>query len=69
MVRVVSDDLLDAIAPRVCTTAMKRACLERELKLRRKVYPNRVANHRMSSAAAEREIWIIEKILEEGFSP
>ncbi len=41
----------------------KRACIERELKMRRKVYPRWVENQKMTQAQADREIAIMEAIL------
>jgi len=41
----------------------KRACLEREIKMRRKVYPRWVENQKMTQALADREIAVMEAIL------
>jgi len=41
----------------------KIVCLTRELRLRRRVYPNRVADGRMSAAEAERELLVMQAIL------
>jgi hypothetical protein len=52
-------------APPVATEAAKREALERELKLRRQVYPGRVARGRMTEAQAQHQIWLIEQILKD----
>ena len=39
------------------------ACIEREIKLRHRVYPNRVENRRMSQALADREIARMNAVL------
>lgn len=41
----------------------KRACIERELKMRRRVYPRWVQDGRMSQAKADEEIAVMEAIL------
>lgn len=41
----------------------KRACLERELKMRRRVYPRWVQDGRMSQAKADEEIAVMKAIL------
>jgi hypothetical protein len=41
----------------------KRACIERELKMRRRVYPRWVENEKMTQAQADREIATMEAIL------
>ena len=38
------------------------ACIEREVKLRRRVYPRRVADGRMTQALAEKEIRRMENV-------
>ena len=38
-------------------------CLDRELRLRRRVYPGRVMTKRMTQKAADREIAIIQQLL------
>jgi hypothetical protein len=43
----------------------KLACLERELRIRRQVYPNRILTKRMSLKKAERELTLIEAIIED----
>lgn len=45
------------------THDQKRAALEREIKMRRRVYPRWVADGRMSQAKADEEISIMEAIL------
>ena len=45
------------------TRAQKRACIERELKMRRRVYPRWVENGKMTQADADREIAVMEAIL------
>jgi hypothetical protein len=41
----------------------KRACIERELKQRRRVYPRLVSAGKMTQAFADRQIAIMETIL------
>ena len=41
----------------------KLACARRELRMRRKVYPRRVANRKMSQEQADREIALMEAIV------
>lgn len=41
----------------------KRSCLEREIKMRRRVYPRWVADGRMTQAKADEEIAVMEAIL------
>ena len=48
---------------RTFTTADKRAALQRELKMRRRVYPKWVRDGRMAAADADREIAVMEAIL------
>ena len=48
---------------RTFTTADKRAALQRELKMRRRVYPKWVRDCRMTAADADREIAVMEAIL------
>lgn len=43
----------------------KRACAERELALRRNVYPKFVASKRMTQALADREIWLMAAIADD----
>lgn len=45
------------------THDQKRACIERELKMRRRVYPRWVADNRMTQAKADEEIAVMEAIL------
>jgi hypothetical protein len=42
--------------------ATKLACVEREIKMRRKVYPNRVRQGLMRPTDADREIAVMEAI-------
>lgn len=44
------------------TAAEKQACAEREVKMRRRVYPNWVQSRRMTEQQAAREIAIMEEI-------
>jgi hypothetical protein len=44
------------------SSAEKLEAAERELSLRRRVYPNRVGAHRMSQALADRQIALMEAI-------
>lgn len=41
----------------------KRACLEREIRMRRRVYPRWVQSGKMTQAQSDREIAIMEAIL------
>ena len=41
------------------------ACLERELRLRMRVYPPRVANGRMSAGKAKHELAVMETLVRE----
>jgi hypothetical protein len=43
----------------------KRAAAEREVKWRKRVYPRRVADRRMTQEQADREIAIMEAIAED----
>ena len=45
------------------TTADKLACVQRELAMRRNVYPKWVASGRMKQMAADKEIAVMEAIL------
>ena len=45
------------------TPADKRACLERELRMRRRVYPRFVQTGKLTQAEADREIAVMEAIL------
>lgn len=47
------------------TPTEKRACIERELRMRRRVYPRRVADGKMTQAQADREIAVMEAILDD----
>ena len=49
--------------PDPITPADKRACLERELRMRRRVYPRWVQAGKLSQAEADREITVMEAIL------
>lgn len=51
------------------TDAEKRACAYRELKMRRRVYPRRVAEGRMTEAEADREIALMQAIAEDYAEP
>lgn len=44
------------------TDAQKRACVDREVKMRRRVYPRWVESGRMAQADADREIAVMEAI-------
>lgn len=44
------------------TASEKLQAIEREIKLRRKVYPNRVTTHRMNASEALYQIEIMEAI-------
>lgn len=45
------------------TPADKRACIERELRMRRRVYPRWVEAGRLTRQQADREIAVMEAIL------
>jgi hypothetical protein len=47
------------------TLTQKIACLERELRLRSRVYPPRVASRLMSQSAADHEIALMQAILDD----
>jgi hypothetical protein len=64
-----SGSLFGDQAPRVATESMKRAALVREIKYRKEVYPRRVASGAMSQERCDYQIWILERILAEGFRP
>jgi hypothetical protein len=51
------------------TEAFKRAALEQELAFRRKTYPARVAEGSMTREHAAHQIWILERIIAEGYRP
>jgi hypothetical protein len=44
------------------TAEEKRACIEREIKRRKRVFPNRIETGRMSKADARHEIECMEEI-------
>lgn len=44
------------------TASEKRACIEREVKMRKRVYPRWVEAGRMTQAKADQEIRIMEEI-------
>lgn len=50
--------MADPISP-----AQKRACLKRELGMRRRVFPGRVASGKMSQREMDHEIAVLEAIL------
>lgn len=56
-------------APRIATEEMKRECLRRELIQRKRAYPRFIEQGRMTKAQADHQIWLIERILDEGFDP
>ncbi len=45
------------------TAADKLECLERELTYRKRVYPRRVMEHRMTQGLADRQIALMEDII------
>lgn len=51
--------------PPTWTNEQKLACVEREIALRRRVYPTRVANKRMTQQLADRQISMMEEIAED----
>ncbi len=58
-------ELLDPPAADDIQTFQKVLELERELKMRRQVYPRLIAKHRISKDEADRRILIHESILED----
>lgn len=48
---------------RIITAEQKLKCVERELKLRRQVYPNRIETSRMTKEKADYEIMMMEAIV------
>lgn len=55
---------LFAELPTVVSLADQIECVEREIRMRRRVYPRRVAESRMSADAARRETATMEAVLE-----
>ena len=55
--------------PRPITRFEKRRCLEREIEMRRRVYPRRVREGRMTQAEADREIDVMTAILRDYDDP
>lgn len=49
--------------PDPITPADKRACIERELRMRRRVYPRWVQAGKLSQAEADREVAVMQAIL------
>lgn len=49
--------------PDPITSADKRACIERELRMRRRVYPRWVSTGRLTQAQADREIAVMAAVL------
>lgn len=49
----------------IFTAAEKLVCLEREIKMRKRVYPRWVSDRRMSQAKADDEISVMEAIAED----
>lgn len=47
------------------SAAEKLQCAERELQMRKRVYPGRIANHRMSEGMAERELQLMQAIVDD----
>jgi hypothetical protein len=47
------------------TSAEKRECAERELKMRQRVYPRWVQSEKMTQAKADREIALMQAIVED----
>jgi hypothetical protein len=47
------------------TAADKRKCAEREVAMRRRVYPRHVANRTMLQVAADREIALMQEIADD----
>ena len=54
-----------SISVRVFSLAEKIECLQREIRLRKRTYPSKVAHRRMTQAKADREIAILSEILRE----
>jgi hypothetical protein len=61
--------LFGKAAPAVATEAVKKQALERELGFRRRIYPDLVRKGSLTPAEAQHEIWVIERILAEGYRP
>lgn len=57
-------DLLSNALPPV-TTAQKIRCLEREIAMRKRVYPRWVSDGKMKQATADEEIRVMEAIRED----
>lgn len=51
------------------TEPAKRQALERELAVRRRIYPVMVDSGLMTEAEARHGIWILERVLAEGYTP
>jgi hypothetical protein len=47
------------------TLTEKRSCVEREIRMRRRVYPRWVHQGKMNKGTAEREIALMQAILDE----
>lgn len=62
---------LFADLPPQVSLARQIESVKREITLRKRVYPNRIANHRMSEAFAAEEIGAMEAVLRtlEGLKP
>lgn len=58
-------DLFAGAAPMIFDRDMKREAIERELKLRRSVYPRRIADKKMTQALADKQIAVMEAILKD----
>lgn len=57
------DDTLFPDAPEQVSIERQIKCVQRELKLRRRVYPNRIETGRMSPAYAMEEIAVMRAVL------
>lgn len=55
--------------PKVATEGMKREALARELRYRERVYPRLVNEGKMTKRDADYQVWILRRILEDGFRP
>lgn len=59
-----SNDLFPAATPADVSLADQVACVEREIKMRERVYPRWVQSERMTQAQAARELLAMRAVLE-----
>jgi hypothetical protein len=53
------------MAMSMITVKDKLKCVERELEYRKRVYPRLIAGHKMSQAVADRELRLMDSIVED----